>query len=56
VIDPINRVLDVAIDSSELQERMEMIGPRELPNTIPQGSVLRRYARHVSSAHFGCVQ
>jgi dihydroxy-acid dehydratase len=56
VIDSVNRTLDVAIDDSELQRRMATIGPRDLPNTIPQGSVLRRYARHVSSAHYGCVQ
>ena len=56
VIDPVDRTLDVAIDDSELQRRMSTVGPRDLPNTIPQGSVLRRYARHVSSAHYGCVQ
>lgn len=56
VIDPVNRTLDVAIDDSELQRRMATIEPRELPSTIPQGSVLRRYSRHVSSAHYGCVQ
>ena len=56
VIDPLNRTLNVAIDDSELAQRMTTIGPRDLPDTIPQGSVLRRYARQVSSAHYGCVQ
>jgi dihydroxy-acid dehydratase len=56
VIDPVKRTLDVEIDHSELQRRMATIKPRELPSTIPQGSVLRRYSRHVSSAHYGCVQ
>ena len=56
VIDPVNRTLNVAIDDSELQQRMATIGPTDLSNTIPQGSVLRRYAQHVSSAHYGCVQ
>ena len=56
VIDPVNRTLNVAIDHSELQRRMASIGQRDLTSTIPQGSVLRRYARHVSSAHYGCVQ
>ena len=56
VIDPVNRTLNVAIEDSELQQRMATIGPTDLPNTIPQGSVLRRYAQHVSSAHYGCVQ
>ncbi|MDP6902749.1 MAG: dihydroxy-acid dehydratase, partial [Acidimicrobiales bacterium] len=56
VIDPVSRTLDVAIDDSDLERRMATIGPRDVPDTIPQGSVLRRYARHVSSAHYGCVQ
>ena len=56
VIDPLNRTLNVAIGDSELAQRMTTIGPRDLPDTIPQGSVLRRYARQVSSAHYGCVQ
>jgi len=56
IIDPVNRTLDVAIDDSEMQKRMMTIEPKQLPSTIPQGSVLRRYSRHVSSAHYGCVQ
>ena len=56
VIDPVNRTLNVAIGDSELAQRMITIGPRDLPDTIPQGSVLGRYARQGSSAHYGCVQ
>ncbi len=56
VIDPVNRTLNVAIDDSELRQRMTSVQPRDLPDSIPQGSVLRRYSRQVSSAHYGCVQ
>ena len=51
VIDPVNRTLNVAIDDSELRQRMTSIHPRDLPDSIPQGSVGRRYSRQVSSAH-----
>ena len=56
VIDPANRKLDVVIPDSELQQRMRMVEKKELPATIARGSVLRKYARQVSSAHYGCVQ
>lgn len=56
VIDPVHRTLDVAIGDGELSQRMASVQPRNLPDTVPQGSVLRRYAKQVSSAHYGCVQ
>ena len=56
VIDPVNRKLDVVIPDSELQQRMRMVEKKELPATIARGSVLRKYAGQVSSAHYGCVQ
>ena len=56
VIDPANRKLDVVIPDSELQQRMRVIEKKELPATIARGSVLRKYAGQVSSAHYGCVQ
>ena len=56
VIDPVNRKLDVAIPDSELQQRMRVVEKKELPATIARGSVLRKYAGQVSSAHYGCVQ
>jgi dihydroxy-acid dehydratase len=56
VIDPVNRTLDVLLDDGELAARMREVSPREVPVSIPRGSVLRRFARHVSSAHYGCVQ
>ena len=56
VIDPANRKLDVVIPASELQQRMRVVEKKELPATIARGSVLRKYAGQVSSAHYGCVQ
>ena len=56
VIDPANRKLDVVIPDSELQQRMRMVEKKKLPATIARGSVLRKYAGQVSSAHYGCVQ
>ena len=56
VINPANRKLDVVIPDSELQQRMRVVEKKELPATIARGSVLRKYAGQVSSAHYGCVQ
>ena len=56
VIDPANRKLDVLTPDSELQQRMRVVEKKELPATIARGSVLRKYAGQVSSAHYGCVQ
>lgn len=56
VIDPGQRTLTLEIEDQELAERIASLEPRALPDTIPVGSVLRKYARHVSSAHYGCVQ
>jgi len=56
VIDPVARRLDVVLDDAELAGRLASIGPREVPVSVGQGSVLRRYARNVSTAHYGCVQ
>ena len=56
VIDPANRKLDVVIPDSELQQRMRVVEKKELQATIARGSVLRKYAGQVSSAHYGCVQ
>ena len=56
VIDPANRKLDVVIPDSELQQRMRVVEKKEMPATIARGSVLRKYAAQVSSAHYGWVQ
>lgn len=56
VIDPVARTLTLGVDDSELEARMQALDPSPVASAIPAGSVLRKYARHVSSAHYGCVQ
>ena len=56
VIDPEARTLDLDVTEVELAQRLEALPRREPRQDIPQGSVLAKYSRHVSSAHFGCVQ
>lgn len=54
VIDPQARTLDLAVDAGEIEQRMaSWEGPK--PNPVRLGSVLDKYARLVSSAHYGCV-
>ena len=55
IVDAIN-ANEMHIDEAELQTRMWTIAARPVAPSIPAGSVLRKYARHVSSAHYGCVQ
>lgn len=55
VIDPGARTLDLEVDPAEIARRLKARaedagGPRP-----PRGSVLDKYARLVSSAHYGCV-
>ena len=55
VIDPRARTLDLAVDASEIARRQ---ATRERAEVLPRarpGSVLDKYARLVSSAHYGCV-
>lgn len=54
LINPNTRRLDLDIPAAELTSRMERIVLPEMPE-IPAGSVLNKYRRLVSSAHFGCV-
>jgi len=54
-IDPSARTLTLAIDDKEFAARMTLVEPRETSVKIGAGSVLGRYARTVSSAHYGCV-
>lgn len=56
VIDPQARTLDVSLTEAELAQRMAEL-PAAAPATgMPAGSVLHKYTRLVSSAHYGCVQ
>jgi len=54
VINPHTRTLDLDIPAQELAMRLsEQVLPTH-PD-IPEGSVLSKYRRLVSSAHYGCV-
>ena len=54
IIDPVNRRLDVDLDDSTIAARLAQWAPP--PSTVKPGSVRHKYARLVSSAHYGCVQ
>ncbi len=54
VIDPVTRRLDLDITQEEMASRMAQFRPPELSD-VAEGSVLGKYRRLVSSAHYGCV-
>ena len=54
VINPKTRRLDLDITPDEMAARMAQLGTPELSD-VPEGSVLGKYRRLVSSAHYGCV-
>jgi dihydroxy-acid dehydratase len=54
VINPETRRLDLDITPDEMAARMERLSTPELSG-VPEGSVLGKYRRLVSSAHHGCV-
>ncbi len=54
VINPITRRLDLDITPDEMTARMAQMGTPELSD-VPESSVLGKYRRLVSSAHYGCV-
>ena len=56
VIDPGARILDLAVDASEIARRLATReGSAGESRRAPRGSVLDKSARLVSSAHYGCV-
>lgn len=55
VINPHARTLDLAIDEAEVVQRMAFWDAPEVQHRVRLGSVLDKYARLVSSAHYGCV-
>ena len=55
VIDPQARTLNVELEATEITNRTVAANYSEQSNPIQQGSVLDKYARLVSSAHYGCV-
>jgi dihydroxy-acid dehydratase len=54
-IDPGARTLNLAVDESEIARRQATRERAEAPQRPRPGSVLDKYARLVSSAHYGCV-
>lgn len=54
VINPVTRRLDLDISADEMAARMAQLGTLVLSD-VPEGSVLAKYRRLVSSAHYGCV-
>lgn len=54
IINPRTRRLDLDIPAEELATRMAQAETTELTK-LPNGSVLNKYRRLVSSAHYGCV-
>ena len=54
IINPKTRRLDLDISPDELATRTSQKGAVELTK-LPNGSVLNKYRRLVSSAHYGCV-
>lgn len=54
IINPRTRRLDIDIAPEELAARMAQLVPSE-SSSVPGGSVLAKYRRLVSSAHYGCV-
>ena len=55
VIDPGARTLDLAVDTAEIARRLAARNAPAGPGRARRGSVLDKYARLVSSAHYGCV-
>ena len=54
IINPVTRKLDLDVPQEELADRMAQMTPPP-PSPLPEGSVLSKYRRLVSSAHYGCV-
>ncbi len=55
VIDPRARTLELAVDAAEIARRTVAHKPYARSEPLRPGSVLEKYARMVSSAHYGCV-
>ena len=55
VIDPRARTLTLAVDQTEIARRLASRKPPERQAPLRPGSVMDKYVRLVSSAHYGCV-
>lgn len=55
VIDPAARTVNLAVADDEIARRMAAWSAPDLSDRVQPGSVLDKYVRLVSSAHYGCV-
>jgi len=55
VIDPRARILDLAVDAAEIARRLASRKQPARQEPLRPGSVMDKYVRLVSSAHYGCV-
>ena len=55
IINPENKTLTLDVSEETLRQRLDVWRPPEDRADIPRNSVLRKYARLVSSAEHGCV-
>lgn len=55
VINPQTRTLDLAVDEAEMAQRLASWDGPKAQSQVRPSSVLGKYARLVSSAHYGCV-
>ena len=55
VINPQHRTLQLEVPDKEIKDRLKNWKKQELDTVVPVGSVRHKYARLVSSAHYGCV-
>lgn len=56
VIDPRSRRLDVDLSKEDLQQRLREWKAPDVLSRLRPGSVRHKFARLVSSAHYGCIQ
>lgn len=54
-IDPTDRTLTLAVDETEMTTRLAQWAEPDLLSKVTKGSVRHKYARLVSSAHYGCI-
>ena len=54
-INPVSRELHLAVDDQEIERRLAALQLPKPGGKLNPNSVLRKYVRLVSSAHFGCV-
>ena len=55
VIDPHARTLHLVVGDDDIEQRMKLWSPPDIVAKVGESSVLTKYTRLVSSAHYGCV-